>query len=161
MIEPTEYIHTLGLLWNNADDCFTLNVSPCEYPTQPPTKRSVLSRISWTFDPLGWASPVTISLKILVQDMWTLKIDWDIPLPGKAALRWNNYCTWWPSLSEMSIPRWLGPTANNQCEIHGFSDASKRACAAVVYLRVRKRSGEGQVSYGKIEGSPSKDYRDP
>ena len=128
------------------EDRFTLNVSLCGHPTQPPTKRSVLSRISRTFDPLGWASPVTISLKILMQDMWILKIDWDTPLPEEAARRWNDYCTWWPFLSEMSIPRWLGPVANNQCEIHGFADASKRAYAAVVYLRVRKRSGEWQVS---------------
>ena len=53
LFEATLYVNTLGLLWNNAEDRFALSVSPCEDPTQAPTKRFVLSKISRAFDPLG------------------------------------------------------------------------------------------------------------
>jgi hypothetical protein len=42
-----------------------------------------------------------------------------------------------PHLARVRIPRWTGQSNENlSLEIHGFADASNRAYAAVVYLRV-------------------------
>ena len=85
LIEPDEFVHTLGLLWKQGDDCFALNIQDLEFTAKPPTKRSILSSISRTFDPLGWISPVTVITTILIQDLWILKIDWDEPLLADVA----------------------------------------------------------------------------
>jgi len=49
-------------------------------PTTP-TRLSILSFIAKLYDPLGWAAPVVVSAKILLQELWLLKDDWDAPIP--------------------------------------------------------------------------------
>ncbi|XP_063987124.1 uncharacterized protein LOC135167632 [Diachasmimorpha longicaudata] len=46
-------------------------------------------------------------------------------------------------LSEVTIPRWLGLLRGSVVEVHGFSDASQVAMAAVVYLKVPHQPGGG------------------
>ncbi|XP_018407447.1 PREDICTED: uncharacterized protein LOC108783389 [Cyphomyrmex costatus] len=46
------------------------------------TKRKALSTIAKLFDPLGFLSPIIIIAKIFIQELWTLKIGWDDPLPS-------------------------------------------------------------------------------
>ena len=45
------------------------------------TKRTILRYSSKIFDPLGLLSPVTVSAKILLQELWKDKYAWDTPLP--------------------------------------------------------------------------------
>ena len=73
-------IPILGIAWLPKEDCFFFKVD--DIKTAPPyTKRSVLSRIACTFDPLGWMSPVIITAKITMPSLWLLKIGWDETLP--------------------------------------------------------------------------------
>ncbi|XP_066600003.1 uncharacterized protein [Prorops nasuta] len=46
----------------------------------------------------------------------------------------------------ISVERWLGPIKSSKCELHGFSDASQRAYAAAIYLRVTNHVGKSRVS---------------
>ena len=46
----------------------------------PPAKRSVLKVVAQVYDPLGWISPVVITIKILFQKLCMDKEDWDTPL---------------------------------------------------------------------------------
>lgn len=55
-----------------------------------PSKRSLLSDISKVFDPLGWLSPVTTKLKLIFQNVWQLKIEWDEKLPGDICTEWKK-----------------------------------------------------------------------
>lgn len=57
----------LGLCWNTATD--TLSLSPKKLSTSMTllTKRDVLQTSSQIYDPLGWATPITIKAKILLQ----------------------------------------------------------------------------------------------
>ncbi|XP_018338850.1 PREDICTED: uncharacterized protein LOC108746527 [Trachymyrmex septentrionalis] len=125
----------LGIHWHPATDSFRFSVTVS--PTGFPTKRLVLSEIAKLFDPLGWVSPVTIRAKILLQELWLRKGDWDDPLPEDLARQWQEYCRDLPALSRISIPRWTGQRIEHATrDLHGFADASNRAYAAVVYQRV-------------------------
>ncbi|XP_033229678.1 uncharacterized protein LOC117181223 [Belonocnema kinseyi] len=50
-------------------------------------------------------------------------------------------------LQAIQIPRWTGQGADNLgCELHGFSDASSRAYAAVAYPRIIQKEGSARVT---------------
>ncbi|XP_072375349.1 uncharacterized protein [Diabrotica undecimpunctata] len=72
-IGANDTIKTLGLLWSPKSDTFHFNVQPIEHKCKV-TKRLILSTISKIFDPLGLLSAVTITAKIILQDLWKLKI---------------------------------------------------------------------------------------
>jgi len=46
------------------------------------SKRSVLSTIPRFYDPLGLICPVITKAKILMQEIWGEKLDWDESLPS-------------------------------------------------------------------------------
>ncbi|CAG7829316.1 unnamed protein product, partial [Allacma fusca] len=132
-------IKTLGLLWNPASDEFS-------FTNQPPksakvTKRTVLSEIARIFDPLGFLTPVTIRAKILMQRLWTMELGWDNVLPTPLLDEWHSLQKEISSLETIRIPRWISQTDNSLMQLHGFSDASTKAYAAVVYLRTISPQG--------------------
>ena len=43
------------------------------------TERTILQETAKIYDPLGFFSPIRIRAKILLQDIWKQKFDWDIP----------------------------------------------------------------------------------
>jgi len=72
------------------------------------TKRSVLSRISQVYDPLGLASAVTIKARVAQQDIWRSKqFDWDDPLPEEIKDLWRNLFEDIEKLKGMNFPRCL------------------------------------------------------
>ncbi|XP_043465288.1 uncharacterized protein LOC122500432 [Leptopilina heterotoma] len=125
----------LGIFWEPSTDAFIYRFS--KLSSENPSKRTLLSAVASLFDPMGWISPVTITVKILLQKLWLRKLDWDDELPSDLAHEWREFCEKLPCLSQVSIPRWL--TTNNNLtsiQIHGFSDASSIAYGAAVYCRV-------------------------
>ena len=142
-IDQSVTVHALGMNWNPISDsfCFTWT-KPLQNKL---TKRTVLSTIARLFDPLGLLSPITINAKIFIQDLWSLKLDWDDPLPSRLSDKWTQFTHQLEELSSLSFPRWLGKTAQSSIEIHGFCDASQQALAAVVYLRSTQQGGKVQT----------------
>ena len=51
-----------------------LKVCPC-------TRRGILSAISSSFDPLGFAAPILLEGKSIMQDLCREGVDWDDPIP--------------------------------------------------------------------------------
>jgi len=72
-----ETLKILGLSWLPCEDAFGFAMS---VPTAL-TRCSILSFVSKLYDPLGWAAPVIIAAKILLQGLWLLKGDWNVPVP--------------------------------------------------------------------------------
>ena len=103
------------------------------------TKRNVLKTVSSIYDPLGLLSPPVVSLKMLFQEVCTLKIAWDTPLPTEFVNKWIRTLERLVWFKPVSINRHYlcGNEVKNVLtfELHGFSDASMKACGAVVYLR--------------------------
>ena len=56
----------LGVKWNLESDTFVFIVNVKE---KPPTRRGILSLGSSVYDPLGFASPVVLPAKVILQDL--------------------------------------------------------------------------------------------
>ncbi len=68
------YTKTRGLEWNTVTDQFHLTVSDLP-ATEVVTKRILVCDIAKVFDVLGWFSPATIRVKILLQRLWAPRAD--------------------------------------------------------------------------------------
>ncbi|XP_032690685.1 uncharacterized protein LOC116853650 [Odontomachus brunneus] len=140
-----EKIKLLGIKWNPSLDVFQIDVSPSAPASD--SKRSILSTIAKLYDPLGWLTPITVAAKILMQALWREKSEWDDPVPSRLQSRWNLIYSGLEVLRSITIPRWLRLDANVfKAELHGFSDASTQAYAAVIYLRVITNSGTTRIT---------------
>ncbi|XP_045540617.1 uncharacterized protein LOC106708519 [Papilio machaon] len=140
-IKLDEVSKILGLTWNKVTDEFeyTVNLPPLETPV---TKRKVISDIARLFDPLGFLAPVVTTAKIFIQRLWLCGIGWDEELPASLLLDWLDYRKDLCNLTNFHIPRWIESSSEDQImELHGFSDASNLAYAAVVYARVVDSEG--------------------
>src|SRR5699024_8251450 len=129
-----ENTKTLGLVWNCANDelKYKININP---QPRKVTKRTILSIISQIFDPLGLISPFVIKAKILMQGLWSLKLDCDKIVPIEIHQIWSRLINEIHELQNLSIPRYVTTTHSNTIEIHGFSDASTKAYGAAIYLK--------------------------
>lgn len=128
----TDYTKILGLNWDPKIDSLSYKYQP--NPVRL-SKRAVLSEIARIYDPLGLLSPVTTDLKMLMKYLWLVKVGWDDSLPEEAATAWEKYHQELPILAKLQIKR-LITYPNATYELHGFSDSSEAAYAAVVYIRV-------------------------
>ncbi|XP_074107706.1 uncharacterized protein LOC141532972 [Cotesia typhae] len=135
----------LGLSWSSIHDQFTFQGSISERAVI--TKRSILSEVAQLFDPLGFISPVVIQAKILLQQLWLEKLDWDDQLCPDTVNQWAKFREDISKLTELRIPRWINLQSNlYSIQLHGFSDASQLAMAAVFYLRVTDHTGNSKVT---------------
>ncbi|KAL0821968.1 hypothetical protein ABMA28_005356 [Loxostege sticticalis] len=144
-IKTDEIIKIVGLTWNRSDDSFTYKVVTPALK-EPATKRSIIADISRFYDPLGWVGPSIIISKMLIQKLWLAGIDWDEAVPTEILNGWSTYREELKLLSNITIPRWIGIHTGDIIELHGFSDASKDAYAAVIYCRVIDSNGGVRVA---------------
>lgn len=156
-LEVDTCLKILGITWNPSSDAFQFQVKlPDQFPN---SKRRILSTIAKLFDPLGWVAPVTLAAKVFMQRLWRMKLGWDDPISGDSLERWRIIYSALPRLNEISLPRWTGRDSDNtEMQLHGFSDASTVAYAAVVYLRVKSLTGSIKITLlaGKSKVAPLK-----
>ncbi|XP_033317568.1 uncharacterized protein LOC117215301 [Bombus bifarius] len=113
LLGESQTFKTLGVVWNSFDDSILYSVKINSTASRI-TKRTISSEIAKIYDSLGLLAPVIVRAKMLLQRLWTLKIDWDESLPADVHTEWS--------------------CSGN--ELHGFCDASERAYGACVYLRI-------------------------
>lgn len=137
-------LHTLGVGWNPNEDYIHFPTN-YENKSDNPTKRSILSDSCKVFDPLGLLSLFTIKPKILIQQLWVQKIDWDEPVPNNILKSWQSFIKNMSNIRNLFIPRHV--LCNNPVliELHCFCDASTTAYAACVYLRSVNSQGDVTV----------------
>lgn len=128
-----EAAKTLGLLWDSSKDVLQYKLESIAQDKN--TKRTVLSRISQVFDPLGLIGPVLIKGKCFMQKLWTEELQWDQPLPDPLLSAWNQYCDSMPEINTLQITRNVNPEKNDdKVDLFGFSDASQSAFGACIYM---------------------------
>ena len=145
--DTSEYTKTLGIEWNTILDHFRLAIAALP-PLDHVTKRVLISDVGKVFDVFGWFSPCTVKMKILFQQLWELKLNWDDPVPEDIRESWTRWRTELNVLSTKQIPRcFFNKTSSvSSMQLHGFSDASEQAYSAVLYLRMECTDGSIQVS---------------
>ena len=131
-------VKILGINWDSVSDSFSYKVNSTN---EQCTKRTILSKLSRVFDPLGLLSPVTFLAKYLVQRLWLLGLDWDQEPPEDILSLWAQFCAQLPNLSGLSIPRQITHPNAIAYQLHGFCDASLSGYAAAIYLRAELSDG--------------------
>lgn len=104
ILASNENVKILGVAWSPLKDAFQCHVMFSEIV--PITKRSILLVIAKLYDPLGWVTPVTISTKIFVQQLWKAKIGWDETLSFPLLSQWEAIYCRLAELKHMQILRW-------------------------------------------------------
>ncbi|KAI9555924.1 hypothetical protein GHT06_018461 [Daphnia sinensis] len=82
---PTE--RTLAVLYDSESDSFIFDVKT---DVEASTKRRILSAVSTLYDPLGFLSPVILSAKRILQELWLVGVDWDDQVPELIQHQWNK-----------------------------------------------------------------------
>ena len=156
--ESSNPVKVLGMYWNTESDM--LYVYPNLDTTFPPTmtKREVLKWSSSIFDPLGLLSPVMISAKLFLQQLWQEHLEWDATLDPSLCTQWITIAAniaQAPSLSfsrkyDIVFPVPQGVSTN----LYIFADASLKAYGAVAYIQ----QGEAPASIlmSKTRAAPLK-----
>nr|CAH7734506.1 unnamed protein product [Callosobruchus chinensis] len=140
-----EIRHALGLTWYPNQDMlsYAFNI---EFPNKRITKRVVLSVVASIFDPLGLMSPVIISFKILLQQLWQQNLQWDEPLPQKLLEVWNHLISDIDSINSIQVSRHILVNHPVHVELHCFSDASQSAYGCCIYIKSIDATGQAVIS---------------
>ena len=95
----------LGILWNFETDL--LSIKPIDKVFED-TKRGMLAFISSLLDPFGTLTPFTLEPKLLIQELWRQKLEWDEIIPRDILQRWNKWKVSFNQIQSINIPRWYG-----------------------------------------------------
>ncbi|XP_055838851.1 uncharacterized protein LOC129906891 [Episyrphus balteatus] len=139
-IEDDSSTKTLGVQWNASTDTFSFSTNPQSLSVVSTTKRDVLSAISRLYDPAGWLAPVVVTAKIIMQQIWKDGTGWKQNLKPLTHQKWKSFISDFSEIEKITIPRWVDYSPWKKMELHGFSDASEKAYAATIYVRVRHDS---------------------
>jgi len=139
-IGDDETVKSLGLQWKPIADHFQYDIV-ARSSEGALSKRAILSDLNKIFDPLGFLSPVLVKGKIFLQQLWSMKIDWDVRLPVDIRQRWIHFYDELEQLKKLSIPRKAIPERTDVIDVHGFCDASEEAYGACIYIRTQDGDG--------------------
>ena len=134
----------LGVTWDTHADTFKFQVDIERLRSKPMTKRGMLSATASCYDPLGLVTPSVVRARILIQDLFRLKVGWDDRVPESIERAWVSWLQELPLLSDCTFPRCLttGEQQDAVAELHHFSDASQRAYGTASYLRTVTPQGD-------------------
>ena len=94
--------------------------------------------VSRIYDPLGLVTPFVLPAKVLLQELYRKRLDWDSTIPDSDRKQWQSWRQELQNLENLKIERCLNPneSTNAKHELYVFCDAFEKAYCAVAYLRV-------------------------
>lgn len=151
----------LGLQWDRREDSLTIHIKTSVILGDL-SKRKLLSLVHAVFDPLGIILPAMLPAKLILQEAWAIKSNWDIPLPDDLRARFVKWYEGLPSLSQIKLSRRIGFGIKDSWTLHVFCDASRNGYATVIFLR-SQNDGEVYVKFisAKSRISPLKEITIP
>ena len=131
--KESKIVKVLGMYWDITADKYLFNIN-FKWDGKF-TKRSALRFCNSIFDPLGLLIPTIMRIRLFIQQLWEQDYSWDKSFEHREELAKQ----WLFLVQEAHIA--VTSTNSRQAiwtqssEIHIFSDASKDAYGAVVYVR--------------------------
>jgi len=80
----------LDLNWNKENDTLGLVSSLLKSQANVQIIKTVILSAQRVFDPIGMSSPITLKPKLLLQERWSHKIDWDTEVPENIKNNFNE-----------------------------------------------------------------------
>ena len=68
-------LKALGVHWNSETDQLSIFIP--DFNESTPTKRTITSNVAKIYDSLCWISFAVVKVKILLQDVWKTRNEWD------------------------------------------------------------------------------------
>ena len=147
------YEKVLGYKYLIESDEFCLTESSIDSCAN--TKRSILSQISKIFDPIGYFNPITTRGKLIMQEIWGLKLGWDDLVNSEILDKWVKLSGELNKLYSFKFDRnCINEGQDNKLVI--FADASKLAYGFNVYNVANQNS---RLMFSKSKVAPLKDKR--
>ncbi|KAL7071678.1 hypothetical protein ACQ4LE_009226 [Meloidogyne hapla] len=144
----------LGIPWDICTDKINI-VFPVVNFSEKLSKRIVLRQLASMFDPLGLASPSLLSAKLFFQSLWTKENKWDDKISEEKVKKWKEITDSW-AINPIEINRRVTEIKSEK-QLHVFSDASKCAYAACVYIKSQfKEKIYTQILYARNRLKPRK-----
>ena len=142
VVNEAEEHKVLAIIWSHSSDQLNIDLNKVVENTKllPPTKQSVLKVVAQVYDPLGWISPVVITIKILFQKLCMDKEDWDTPLKKEHRALFERWINDLEQVVTITLSRcyFQGVVGEvKSVQLHGLSDASDAAYAATIYIRIK------------------------
>ena len=147
----------LGISWNREADTLSCQIeskltSPNDenehFKELKMTKRNLLSEIAKIYDPIGFAAAFIIRLKIGLQKLWQIGIDWDDEIPQELQSDWVELFMEMKNINNICFKRSL-MTADvaERPSLCIFSYASQEAFGACAYIRQKTKDGRFDVRF--------------
>ena len=83
-------------------------------------------------------APFTVQAKVILQEIWQQKVDWDQQLPAKLNVVWEGWLQQVFEVPKIKIRRWSQFKPGLKIQLHTFCDASKEAMCCAVYICVKE-----------------------
>ena len=106
-----EHCHCLlGVLWNKSTGILFYKI-PAKFENNGDNYsiRKLLSLIAFLFDPLGIISPLIITFKIILKDVWKEGLAWDDSLPFEKQKMIRIRIDEYQSALPIELPRCINP----------------------------------------------------
>ncbi|XP_075162989.1 uncharacterized protein LOC142235612 [Haematobia irritans] len=103
-VSNMQYVKTLGLRWSSSEDEYSFDYNKSSSSEQT-KKRKILSYMAAVFDPLGLINPIVVKCKILMQGLWSMKLNWDESVPQDIFTEWEYIKQQSHLIGNIKIPR--------------------------------------------------------
>ena len=144
----------LGVIWNRSIDEFSISTKKLENIEQAKTKREVLAILASIFDPLRMITPVTLKMKLFLQELWEKEKEGDERLSSEEIITWKGIMTDLNGISSMHLPRFV---RNGSNQLLSFCDSSSKAYATAIYRRTIKNDKiTVNLFFSKARNTPKK-----
>ena len=125
-------IKVLALSWNTVEDTIRLKRDLGDTCV---TKRDMLKQGASVFYPLGLFSSITLRGKLLLQNIWMKKLDWDDPIDESEIKVWSSLKEDLFRISDLKVRICVSIQGKDALSnLLCFCDASTRAYSTNIYL---------------------------
>ena len=157
----------LGCEWDHEADAITVDLTSVAQCAEglPSTRRNTLRLLAGVYEPLGLISPVTVSVKVIFQEICPQKCEWDEQLEGGAKKGVEDWTKDLIDCHRIDVKCCIydHPCEEvEECSLHGFANTSKKAYCGVVNLVYRTQVGRyAQMLTSKTSVPPLKELSIP